>query len=126
MATAWAAQRCLANGQVCQYLLWHRAFAIPATSFVVIFVLISIWVGGWPRSQWPFLASVLGLVFLQVSLGFFSLHFGLSQPLVTVCHQLVACLLIAFLAALSVRRPETFYAYSATRLRSSSLEPCNG
>ena len=38
-------------------------------------------------------------------IGIFSVHLSLNEPLVTIAHQLVAALLVAFLSALSSRRP---------------------
>ena len=99
---------------------------MPVALFLLMFVLISFWVGGWPRSQWPFLLFVLGLVTIQVILGILTLGFGLSQPILTVSHQLVAALLVAVLAALTCRRPEAILAKEICTAEESSLEPCHG
>jgi cytochrome c oxidase assembly protein subunit 15 len=50
----------------------------------------------------------------------------LTQPLVTVAHQLVAALLVALLASLLVRRPDVPYPPMPVVLDESSLEPCHG
>jgi len=126
MATSWSAQRCLNYGQACEFISWHRIAAMPVALFLLMFVLISFWVGGWPRSQWPFLLFVLGLVTIQVILGILTLGFGLSQPILTVSHQLVAALLVAVLAALTCRRPEAILAKEICTAEESSLEPCHG
>ncbi|MBL6801845.1 MAG: COX15/CtaA family protein [Cyanobacteria bacterium] len=127
MATSWAAQRCLAEGEACRWLFLHRTAATPVAGLVVTFVLFALVSGGWSRRQWPFLLGALLLVSSQVALGITTLRLGLDQPLVTVAHQLVAALLVAVLAALLVRRPPA----ESERplpvvLDQSSLEPCHG
>ena len=126
MATSWASKRCLEAGQACQWLSWHRTAATPVAALVVVFVVVALLAGGWSRRQWPLLVSVAVLVMVQVGLGVFTLRLGLSQPLVTIAHQLVACLLVALLAALSCRRPLMATDPVHPGLESSSLEPCHG
>ena len=126
MATSWASKRCLEAGQACQWLSWHRTAATPVAALVVVFVVGALLAGGWSRRQWPLLVSVAVLVMVQVGLGVFTLRLGLSQPLVTIAHQLVACLLVALLAALSCRRPLMATDPVHPGLESSSLEPCHG
>ena len=105
MATTWSSQRCLSVGETCQLFDLHRLVAIPASVLVLSFVIVSLIVGGWARSQWPLLGFVFLLLVVQISLGILSAHFGLNEPLLTVGHQLVAVLLVASLSALSFRRP---------------------
>ncbi len=126
MATSWAAQRCLEGGQACQWLHWHRSGAMPAAGCVLLFVATGLIAGGWPRQQWPLLIAASVLVSAQIFLGVFTLRLGLSQPVVTVCHQLVACLLVAVLAALTWRRPTSAQSPLKNDLDSSTLEPCHG
>ena len=127
MATSWAAQRCLAGGEACRWLVWHRSAATPVASFVLLFVLVALLAGGWSRRQWPLLLSAVLLVTTQVSLGITTFRLGLDQPLVTVAHQLVAALLVGVLAALLVRCPAFVAAVPCpVVLDDSSLEPCHG
>ncbi len=126
MATTWAAQRCLIQGDGCQWLALHRSSAIPVAALILMFVLTSLLVGGWPRSQWPFLLSVSLLVATQIILGLLTVQFGLNQPFITVAHQLVAVLLVALLAALSTRRPQEILATLPGTTDESLLEPCHG
>ena len=100
MATSWASQRCLEAGASCQWLHWHRMAATPAALSVLLFVAAALLSGRWGRSQWPLLCTALLLVGTQIALGVSTLRLGLSQPALTVAHQLVACLLVAVLAAL--------------------------
>ena len=72
----------------------------------MIYVTTSLLVGGWARSQWPYLLAVFVLVAMQISLGVLTVQFGLQQPVLTVGHQLLAVLIVAFLAALSCRSPQ--------------------
>ena len=127
MATSWAAQRCLAGGEACRWLGWHRSAATPVAGFVLLFVLVALLAGGWSRRQWPLLLSAVLLVTTQVSLGITTFRLGLDQPLVTVAHQLVAALLVGVLAALLVRCPAFVAAVPCpVVLDDSSLEPCHG
>jgi len=126
MATSWAAKRCLDAGVACQWLHWHRSAATPVAATVLLFVLVALLAGGWARRQWPLLVSAAALVVMQIALGVFTLRLGLHQPTVTVAHQLVACLLVAVLAALTCRRPQLVVSPDAADFESSSLEPCHG
>jgi cytochrome c oxidase assembly protein subunit 15 len=127
MATSWAAQRCLAGGEACRWLVWHRSAATPVAGLVLLFVVVALLAGGWSRRQWPLLLSAVLLVATQVSLGITTLRLGLDQPLVTVAHQLVAALLVGVLAALLVRCPAFVAAVPCpVVLDDSSLEPCHG
>ena len=126
MATTWSAQRCLDLGQSCQWLTWHRFSAMPVAVFVLLFVMTSLFAGGWARTQWLYLISALGLVLLQVTLGLLSLSLELSEPFVTVAHQLVAALLVALLASLTFRRPGDSEPNSFIENPTSPLDPCHG
>ena len=126
MATSWAAQRCLEAGQSCQWLHWHRSFATPVATTVALFVVVALLAGGWARQQWPLLLMALSLVAAQVALGVSTLRMGLAQPALIVGHQLVACLLVAVLSALTCRRPPASSAPRPVVLDSSILETCHG
>ena len=126
MATSWASQRCLEAGQSCQWLHWHRAAATPAALCVLLFVLIALVSGRWGREQWPLLLTAPLLVGVQIGLGVTTLRMGLSQPAVTVAHQLVACLLVAVLAGLTCRRQPPSSDPPSVVLDSSALEACHG
>ena len=126
MATSWASQRCLEAGQSCQWLHWHRAAATPAALCVLLFVLVALLSGSWARAQWPLLLMALLLVGAQIGLGVTTLRLGLSQPAVTVAHQLVACLLVAVLAGLTCRRQPAPSDPLPVVLDSSALEACHG
>ena len=126
MATSWASQRCLEAGQSCQWLSWHRAAATPAALCVLLFVLVALLSGRWGREQWPLLLAAPLLVGTQIGLGVTTLRLGLSQPAVTVAHQLVACLLVAVLAGLTFRRQPASSDPLPVVLDSSALEACHG
>ena len=126
MATAWAGQRCLAGGEACQLVVSHRLSAMPVVIVVLGFAGAAVLAGGWPRQQWPWLGGVVLLVLVQVALGVLTLRLGLSQPAVTVAHQLVAALLIALLAALLVRSPDLPSPPRSVVLDDTSLEACHG
>ena len=126
MATSWAAQRCLAGGEACQWLNWHRLTATPVACTVIAFALTALVIGGWPRRQWPFLLAAIGLVIFQITLGVFTLRLGLSQPAVTVSHQLVAAILVALISALTFRTPEAEPLPLSLLIEDSALEQCHG
>ena len=126
MATAWAGQRCLAGGEACQLVLSHRLTAMPVVVVVLGFAGAAVLAGGWARQQWPWLGGAVLLVLIQMALGVFTLRLGLSQPVVTVAHQLVAALLIALLAALLVRSPDRPSPSRSVVLDDTSLEACHG
>ena len=126
MATAWAGQRCLAGGEACQLVLSHRVTAMPVVVVVLAFSGAAVLAGGWARQQWPWMAGAVLLVLVQVALGVLTLRLGLSQPAVTVAHQLVAALLIALFAALLVRSPDLPSPSRSVVLDDTSLEACHG
>ncbi len=126
MATTWAAQRCLHQGEACYWLVLHRNSAIPVTALLLLFVFASLLVGEWSRSQWRFLVGVTSLAFVQVTLGLSTLRFGLEQPWITIAHQLVATLLVACFAALSCRSLKASPTSSPYNLKESLLETCHG
>ncbi|WP_320676359.1 COX15/CtaA family protein [Prochlorococcus sp. MIT 1300] len=127
MATAWAAQRCRNFGQACELIDFHRFSAVLTSATILSFVLVAFIAGGWPRSQWRFLLSVVGLLIIQITLGVLTLRFGSFYPTITISHQLVAALLVAFLAALVCRRPDIpTKEISFISEISSPLEHCHG
>ncbi len=126
MATTWGAQACLATSINCKWLDIHRISAFPILLVVLSFVFTSILSGGWFRDQWPFLTIVFSLLTVQIFLGVFSVNIGLNEPLVRVAHQLIACLLVAFLSALSCRSPNKASFMSSQKLQDNSLEVCHG
>ncbi len=126
MATTWAAQRCLEQGQSCLWLDLHRNSAVLVFICVFAFVITALLVGGWPRCQWPYLLPVILLLFGQLGLGDLSVRLGLDSPVVTVCHQFVAVLLVAFLAALSFRSPYPSFSKPLAMAEKSIFSPCHG
>ena len=99
---------------------------MPAAFFVLMFVITALLVGGWARSQWVMLLAVSGMVTTQIILGLFTLQLGLTQPSLTVAHQLLAALLIAFLAALFCRGPSNSSSAMPFISDNNSLEACHG
>ena len=91
---------------------------------VLLFVAAALLSGRWGRSQWPLLCTALLLVGTQIALGVSTLRLGLSQPALTVAHQLVACLLVAVLAALTCRRQPPASDALIALPDSSALEAC--
>ncbi len=105
MATSWASQTCLSQGQNCFWLDLHRNTAQPIACIIMLFVIFSLLSNAWPRSQWPSLLAISGLLCTQIILGVLSTNFELTKPSLTIAHQLIATLLIAFLSAMCVKGP---------------------
>jgi cytochrome c oxidase assembly protein subunit 15 len=105
MASRWAAELCLQAGDGCRWLLRHRVGAWPAAAAVLALLPASLLgLPGAPRPGLRLLAALAALlVLLQLGLGLATLRLQLSQPALTVGHQLTAALLIAVLAALAGR-----------------------
>ncbi len=125
MATSWGAQRCISQGEACNYLELHRFVAVPISFLVLIFVTTSLLAGDWTRSQWPFLIGILFLLTLQIVLGILTINSYLNEPLIRIAHQLIAALLVALLAGLSSRRPLQT-SKPRINLKDSSMEACHG
>ena len=126
MATTWASRKCLEQGSSCHLLDIHRYFAIPVTTFILAFIIISLCAGGWVRSQWPFYILIFSLILLQILFGLSTVHLGLSKPIVTILHQLDGALLVATFSSLIARRPyisdEIFFGIKDK----SFMEACHG
>ncbi len=126
MSTIWAFQRCIDHGQSCEWLDLHRFSALAVTIFILMFIISAIFSDNWSRRQWPFLLSLLVLLVIQITLGLFSVALELSEPLVTVAHQLVAALLVALLAALTFRSPQDLETNFSIKNNPSVLDPSHG
>jgi cytochrome c oxidase assembly protein subunit 15 len=99
---------------------------MPVAGLVLLFVVVALLAGGWARQQWPLLGFVAALVLGQVVLGITTFRLGLSQPTVTISHQLLAALLVAVLAALAARSPDQSPAHSPVVVDGTTLETCHG
>ena len=101
MATQWASGRCLRLAEGCAWLSAHRALATPAAALALLSVLLVLALPS-PAPARRLLTFAGVLVAAQVLLGVLTLRLYLSEPLVTVGHQLVAALLIATFSAAAV------------------------
>jgi cytochrome c oxidase assembly protein subunit 15 len=125
MATRWASSLCLESGRSCHWLLLHRYGAWGAVSALLLLATASL---ALPRVHRPMTIRAVTaglLVPLQVLLGVTSLRLQLSEPLVTVGHQILAALLVALLGSLWGR---TLVAPSSSRAipPSTPLEMAHG
>ncbi len=126
VATSWAAHRCLNLGDSCNLIELHRNSAFPVTFVVISFVIISFIQRDVFINQWPYFLTISLLIILQIFLGVFSIQLGMSEPGLVIGHQLVACLLVAFLSALNFKgrvidgSSQTFFTTEST------LETCHG
>ena len=101
MATQWASGRCLRLAEGCAWLSAHRGLATPAAALALLSVLLVLALPS-PKPARRLLTFAGVLVAAQVLLGVLTLRLSLSEPLVTVGHQLVAALLIATFSAAAV------------------------
>ena len=100
LASQWATGRCLRLLQGCDWLMAHRLLAGAALVAVVVLAFKAA-VAAWPHPL-RHLAFAAGLlVLLQAGLGALTLHLSLSEPLVTIGHQLGAALLLSLLTSLA-------------------------
>ncbi len=127
VATSWAAHRCLNFGDSCNLLELHRLSAFPVTLFVISFVIISFTQREIVINQWPYLLAITLLIFSQIFLGVFSIQLGMSEPALVIGHQLVACLLVAFVSALNFKgRGIDDKPAQSLFITKSTLETCHG
>ncbi len=100
LASQWATGRCLQGLQGCHWLMAHGLLA-GATLAAVVALPIKAAATAWPQPL-RHLAFAAGLlVLLQAGLGTLTLCLSLSQPLVTIGHQLGAALLLSVLTSLA-------------------------
>jgi cytochrome c oxidase assembly protein subunit 15 len=103
LASQWAAERCLAAAEGCQWLLRHRLAATPAALAVILLVPAALALPARERHLRAFAALAALLVVVQVALGVSTLRLQLAVPAVTVAHQFTAALLVALLGAAAGR-----------------------
>jgi cytochrome c oxidase assembly protein subunit 15 len=103
LASQWAAERCLAAAEGCQWLLRHRLGATPVALTVAALLPASLALPGGERHLRAFAAVAALVVAAQVVLGIATLRLQLAVPAVTVAHQFTAALLVALLGAVAGR-----------------------
>ena len=126
VATSWAAQRCLDLGDSCNLLGLHRASAIPVSFLLILFVIVSSFHRDVFVNQWPYLLTIISLNISQIFLGVFSIHLGMSAPSLIIAHQLIACLLVAVIAALNFKGRGIDESSQSLFINQSTLETCHG
>tara|TARA_B100000579_G_scaffold350611_1_gene304470 strand:+ start:65 stop:991 length:927 start_codon:yes stop_codon:yes gene_type:complete len=126
VATSWAAHRCLNFGDSCNLLSLHRASAFPVALLVISFVIISFTQRDVFIKQWPYFLTITFLIILQIFLGVFSIQLGMSEPVIVIGHQLVACLLVAVISALNSKGIGTGGPSQSFFITESNLETCHG
>lgn len=100
LASQWATGRCLQLLQGCHWLTAHGLLAAAALLAVVALPLKAA-AAAWPHPARSLAFAAGLLVLLQAGLGLLTLHLHLSQPLVTIAHQLGAALLLSVLTSLA-------------------------
>ncbi|WP_413389966.1 COX15/CtaA family protein [Prochlorococcus marinus] len=126
VATSWAAQRCLDLGDSCNLLGLHRASAIPVSFLLILFVIVSSFHRDVFVNQWPYLLTIISLNISQIFLGVFSIQLGMSEPSLIIGHQLIACLLVAVIAALNFKGRGIDESSQSLFINQSTLETCHG
>ncbi|MFM7268481.1 MAG: COX15/CtaA family protein [Cyanobium sp.] len=100
MASRWASSACLQAGEGCRWLLIHRLGAWPAMAGLGLLGAAALALPAVHRPLARRALAVSLLVPLQATLGVFTLRLQLSQPAITVCHQILAALLVALIGAI--------------------------
>jgi cytochrome c oxidase assembly protein subunit 15 len=77
-------------------------------------------------NQWPYLLTIIFLIGSQILLGVFSIHIGMSEPILIICHQLCACLLVALISALNFKGTGIDKSSQSFFITQSTLETCHG
>ncbi len=126
VATSWAAQRCLDLGESCNLLGLHRVSAIPVSFLVILFVIVSSLQRDVFTKQWPYLLTIVFLIIAQILLGALSIHLRMSEPSLIIGHQLIACLLVAVIAALNFKGSGNVDYSQSLYITQSTLETCHG
>ena len=126
VATSWAAHRCLDFGDSCNLLVLHSSSALPVSLLVISFVIISFAKRDVFINEWPYLLTITFLMTAQILLGVFSIRLGMSEPGLVIGHQLVACLLVAFISALNFKGRGVDDSSQSLFLTESTLETCHG
>ncbi len=126
MATSWASHKCLSLGQNCFWLDLHRNTAKPIACIIMLFLISSLLSNAWPKSQWQSLFAISGLLSIQIILGVLSTNFELAKPSLTIAHQLIAALLIAFLSAMCFKSPPSSSSTELTEIPTYLLETSHG
>jgi cytochrome c oxidase assembly protein subunit 15 len=101
MASQWAADRCLASGEGCQWLSLHRQGAWLAALGPLALGLCALALPSGHALLRGLAWAGAVLVVLQVLLGVLTLRLQLTVPAATVGHQLVAALLVAVIGAMA-------------------------
>ena len=126
VATSWAAHKCLNFGDSCNLLELHRASAFPVSLVVISFVIISFTQREVFLKQWPYFLSITFLIISQIFLGVLAIQLGMSEPALVICHQLVACLLVALISALNFKGRGIEGSSQSLFITESTLEACHG
>ena len=126
VATSWAAHKCLNFGHSCNLLGLHRASAFPVALLVISFVIISLTQRDVFINQWPYFLTITFLIISQIFLGVFSIQLGMTEPVLVIGHQLVACLLVAVISALNFKGRGLDGSSESLFITESFLESCHG
>ncbi len=102
---------------ICYYVqLAARFLHISGLLFLYISIFIFV----------PYLVTITFLIISQIFLGVFSIKLGLSEPVLIIGHQLVACLLVAVISALNFKGRDIDESSKSFFITESTLETCHG
>ena len=93
---------------------------------MILFVIVSSLHRDVFVNQWPYLLTIIFLIIAQVILGVFSVRLGMREPSLIICHQLIACLLVAVIAALNFKGRGIDESSQSLFINQSTLETCHG
>jgi len=115
LSSTWSAHLCLSLNQNCIVLNSHKLFAIPVFISIISIILVSFLKFDLFKNNWKFLISAFLLLISQITLGVLSLKTNLNEPLIIICHQIVASLMVATLSALIFKKSSENILFTSTK-----------
>jgi len=115
LSSTWSAHLCLSFNQNCFILNSHKLFAFPVCISIISIILVSFIKFDLFKKNWKFLISVFLLLISQITLGVLSLKTNLNEPLIIICHQIVASLMVATLSTLIFKKSSKNIKFNSTK-----------
>lgn len=102
VGSRWAAHQCLQISQLCGVLHSHFMGVLPASLAVLMLGILAVRSPNLPARLRQLNRWGVGLLFVQIALGFATLHLHLQVEILTVAHQSVGAALLGVLVAFTV------------------------
>jgi cytochrome c oxidase assembly protein subunit 15 len=102
VGSRWAAHQCLQIAQLCSVLHSHLMGVVPASMSVLVLAIVAVRTPHLPARLRRLNRWGMGLLLVQIALGFATLHMHLQVEILTVAHQSVGAALLGVLVAFTV------------------------